>query len=379
MPKDTIKILHTGDVHLDSPFSRMSIEKSEERRGELRATFSSMMRYAREKDVDIILIPGDLFDRDFATSATAELLSREFSAMPKCRIVISPGNHDPYTPGGIYAPGRLPKNVHVFRSEALSYIAFEDLGVTVYGWAFCSDTHSYSPIADAHVAQTKTLNLLSCHCDLDAPLSKYCPVTLHDIEAFGAHYAALAHRHIPGEVKKVGKTTYAYCGCPEGRSFDECGVGGAYLVTARHSSAGWSVESERLQFARRRYASVKIDVSGAERGDAAARAISECIRKNSYGEETALRVTLTGNVAPTFTFPTKIDPREVGLYMIEVRDETAPLYDSEYLERDMTVRGELYRYLRPALTSGKPEERERAARALRIGLAALSRADFTSL
>jgi hypothetical protein len=63
--------------------------------------------------------------------------------------------------------------------------------------------------------------------------------------------------------------------------------------------------------------------------------------------------------------------RVCSLSTLELIDETLPLLDGEYLERDTTVRGELYRILLPKLTSRDPQERRTALRALRIGLAAI--------
>jgi len=42
-----LKILHCGDLHLDSPFSGLSHDQSEARRQELRDTFTYMMNYAQ--------------------------------------------------------------------------------------------------------------------------------------------------------------------------------------------------------------------------------------------------------------------------------------------------------------------------------------------
>ena len=54
-----LKILHTGDVHLDSPFSGLDPTSAEVRRNELRAAFTSMFHYARTEKVDMILIGPD--------------------------------------------------------------------------------------------------------------------------------------------------------------------------------------------------------------------------------------------------------------------------------------------------------------------------------
>ena len=70
-----LKILHTGDIHLDSPFSKLDARRAEIRRGELRTSFISMMQYARKNAVDLILVAGDLFDTEFVTRETMALMA----------------------------------------------------------------------------------------------------------------------------------------------------------------------------------------------------------------------------------------------------------------------------------------------------------------
>ena len=48
-----------------------------------------------------------------------------------------------------------------------------------------------------------------------------------------------------------------------------------------------------------------------------------------------------------------------------------PIYDGKYLEKDVTVRGEIYRTLLPSLTSADPTVRKRATLALKIALSAI--------
>ena len=64
----SLRILHTGDIHLDSPFSRLSLERSEERRAGMRETFHRLMALVRERKIDIALIAGDLFDGAYVTA-----------------------------------------------------------------------------------------------------------------------------------------------------------------------------------------------------------------------------------------------------------------------------------------------------------------------
>ncbi|MDE6590427.1 MAG: metallophosphoesterase, partial [Oscillospiraceae bacterium] len=57
-----MKVLHASDFHLDSPLSGLPPEKSAQRRRELRDVPARLARLARDEEVDLVLLPGDLFD-----------------------------------------------------------------------------------------------------------------------------------------------------------------------------------------------------------------------------------------------------------------------------------------------------------------------------
>ncbi len=365
-----------GDLHLDSPFSSLSVDKSEIRRRELRATFTSIIYYAKEVAADIVLISGDLFDDGFCTAETAELLCTQFASLPDCRFVISPGNHDPYVRGSLYESKKLPKNVHVFSGEGLQRYVFEDINTEVYGWAFCSKSLSESPLAGKCADDNGRLHLVCGHCDMASPISSYCPVTKEDVVRFGAHYNAFSHIHKTPELFSENGVWWSYSGFVEGRSFDECGVGGIYFIEAK-TSGDFALDIKRKNIARRHYEWEKIDISGASDLAFVAEKIDARIKEKRYGEETLLRVTLYGAVSPSLENLSRLESAVRGIFMLEIIDETAPTFDGGVLEKDMTMRGELYRELLPLFESGSPMERATAAEALKMGLAALSGRNIT--
>ena len=365
-----------GDLHLDSPFSSLGVDKSEIRRREFRATFTSIMYYAKEAAVDIVLISGDLFDDGYATAETVDLLCKEFSGMPDCRFVISPGNHDPYTRGSLYAAKKLPKNVYVFSDSTLSRFVFEDLNTEVYGWAFTGDSLLQSPLAGKSADDNGRLHLCCGHCDMSSPLSKYAPVTRADVVGFGAHYNAFSHIHKTPEVMREGNVVWSYSGVVEGRSFDECGEGGVNLIEAA-TGGDFAVTVKRIPTWRRMYAVEKVDVGGAQTLADIAAAIDGVIKEKKYDDKTLLRVTLTGAVSPEIENPSRLESAVRGLFSLEIVDETTPTFDGGMLEKDITIRGELYRALLPSLTAGDAETRSCAREALKLGLAALEGRSLT--
>ena len=102
--------------------------------------------------------------------------------------------------------------------------------------------------------------------------------------------------------------------------------------------------------------------------------LCELIKGKAYSNGAHLRMILTGIVAQSLSLNASFISgivKETGISYLEIIDETLPLLDGEYLERDSTLRGELYRTLLPKLSSADSEERALAIKALQIGLAAI--------
>lgn len=365
-----LKLLHCGDIHLDSPFSLLDREESIRRREELRRTFLEMLAFARSEGVSVVLIAGDLFDHGFATAETLNLLTEAFSAMSDCRFVIAPGNHDAAAAGSAYLGGRFPQNVTIFTDETLSFVDYDDLALRVWGYGFTSERCEASPLSGRVLTTPGKTAVLCAHAELGVPLSKYAPLAVADLAESGLAYAALGHIHTPPEPVRCGDTLAAYSGCLVGRSYDECGFGGAVLVGIED---GRVTEWKRIVFAHRRYCVETLELEGISTDREVIDALSARIAAAGYGEETALRVILTGAVDTAYT----PDPAAItaacadGLWQLELIDRTTPIWGSDYLERDPSIRGALYRTLLPAMQTGTPEERSRAVAALRLGLSAL--------
>lgn len=372
-----MKLLHFADCHLDSPFSGISSAEGDVRRAELRESFVSAIELAKERNVDIILISGDIFDRPFCTASTKGAVFEALAAAGR-PVVISPGNHDPYVKGCAYADRSLPENVFVFSSEELGRFDFDDLGVSVFGYAFTSGSYDRDPLADGVPLSDTNLNILCAHSDMRSGFSKYAPMTPSEISRAGFVYAALGHVHNPPAPQRIGSCTIAYSGFLQGRSFDELGEGGAYLVDIDRETL--AVSTERVILSKLRYEIERLDITGCERDTEVISKITKLIAERGWGKNTALRVILEGAI-PSAYVPSQKKIAAAGalsvLPLLEIKDDTSPLLDLEYLEKDITVRGEFYRALKSQLTSDDPAERECAKLALRAGLAALDRRELS--
>lgn len=369
-----MRILHMADLHLDSPFAGLDISRAERRRREMRETFSRMMRYAREAGVDMVVIAGDLFDSAFVTRETVALLCRELSAL-SCPVIITPGNHDPYTAGSVWEKTAFSENVHIFKESSLEKISFDSLGCDVYGYAFTSPYESECRVG-GRVVDADKINLLVCHGDISSPISKYAPLPVAAIRAFGADYTALGHIHNPEATVAPLQGLGAYCGCPEGRDFGECGQKGALIVDITKDT----VKIQPVRFSKRVYAVHNVSVDGAENMATVSAAIDNCIRENGEGDEHLVRIILTGSVSPALVINTQaLSENQRGLFHLEIEDATSPTWNAQFLSNDRGIRGELYRTLLPDLESEDGDTRKTASLALRYGLAALAGEDISDV
>jgi hypothetical protein len=114
-----------------------------------------------------------------------------------------------------------------------------------------------------------------------------------------------------------------------------------------------------------------MDITGVSTNHEIINRVSRLVSEKKYGSETALKVELVGDIDPRFIVPKNLGSDAFGLYSFEVVDKTMPLYGTEYLRRDMSVKGEIFRQLLPMLDGEDESERLIAAIAFREGLAAL--------
>ena len=188
------KILHTGDIHLDSAFIGLTQDEARSRRAGLRTLVSNIIDIANSESVDAIIMSGDQFDSYPIFSETAEAFLHDL-ARAQMPVFLTPGNHDPYTADSPYRTLHFPSNVHIFNTERLTYTELPDCSLRIFGACFTSAVNDDNILKNFHVPDDDFINIISLHANLN--MSGYCPITEADIAASGADYIALSHIHKP--------------------------------------------------------------------------------------------------------------------------------------------------------------------------------------
>lgn len=250
MLENKIKILHIADVHLgrDFNFSSKKVNESQVRKEEIWDSFEKSLSFAEDEGVEIVLIPGDLYDNDKITKSNLDRLSFIFAKFSKMRFYISLGNHDHLSPKSDYLKKISSKNVHIF-SDFLEYREYKN--IRIYGFSWDRVEYQKNPLRFIDLDKSYT-NILSIH-GTDSSLSDYLPLDIKYLEDLGFDYIALGHIHQP---KKAGRLSY-YPGCLEPLSFNNLGPHGGLLV----EFSGKEAKVDFIKMAQRSYYDLDFDVS----------------------------------------------------------------------------------------------------------------------
>ena len=357
-----VKILHAADFHLDSAFGALGEEQARARRQESRELVRRLVDYANDQGIQVMLLAGDLFDSDDIFSQTGEDLALALNRF-EGRVFIAPGNHDHCAPGSAYERILWPENVHVFREDKLEAVELPQWECRVYGAAFTAPAVTDGSVLDGFTAPDDGwVNLLVLHGDLGGRDSGYRPLTEEQLAATGVDYVALGHQHGCSGVHTVNKTAYAYCGCIEGRGFDELGEKGVLWGTVAPGKA----DLRFVPMGKRRYELLNVDVTDNQPLAAISAALPRDTAMDIY------RIVLTGETEE----PIRVDwlQRELAdrFYALELRDQTRMKQDLWAKCGEDSLRGLFLQELRKQYDAAADEtERRRIEQAVRFGLAAM--------
>ncbi len=350
-----MKIIHTGDVHLGAAMRNLPTEKAKLRKAEISDTFRRLTIYARENGVGAVLIAGDLFDgNDVPTSLKQEIFSFIQAAKPVAFFYVS-GNHD----GGLSLSDGAPENFYVF-SDARGWKSYDlQDGVTVTGIdSQYADESCYTRLA----LRPERYNILLMHGDT-AYGGEKIPLTY--LQNKGIDYLALGHIHIPTLTAERldGRGHYRYCGCLEGRGFDECGKRGFFLLEVGN---GRLLDEKFLSLSKREIVQRYADISACKTYFDVERAAEEALKTEPSGN--IVKLVLRGSYGVGLRKDLSLLSERLNqrFFYVKVVDESRLAIDYRQFEGDLTERGEFVREV------GRYEMNEELrAEILEVGLKAL--------
>lgn len=353
-----MKIIHTGDLHLGSAMKNLPSDKAALRKAEILEGFKNLSVYAKNNGVRAVLIAGDLFDENKVSRALRnEVFSIIATADPVAFFYVS-GNHD----DEFSAEDLLPKNLYTF-AQYYGWGTYDlSENITLSGMdAKFMNAENLSALS----LKRNTFNIVMLHGDVSKekdgagiPLSK-----LH-----GKHidYLALGHIHKPmtKSEKLDSRGNYRYCGCLEGRGFDECGPRGFFLLDIQN---GALVSEVFLSLAKRMVCEACADISYCNTYYDVERAVAQSLA--SVPKQNIVKLTLCGKYRAGLKKDIALLTQRINeaFFFAKVEDESSLYIDYTEYQNDLSERGEFVREV------GKAELSEDVkAEILDVGLKALA-------
>lgn len=365
---DTVKIIHTADLHLGS--SRTGVKNG---RIEIENTFYKIINLCKTEGVDFLLIAGDLFDSPYQDNIENIIIA--MAQIPMTTIAIAPGNHDPACPGSVYLRYKFPDNVVIFQGFG-EHVDFPEKNVRLYGGGFTDRFEKLSLMRSFDAPSSDSINICVLHADLlpESATSDYNPITASQIETSGFDYVALGHIHKRSEIQKLGKTHFAYPGCPDGMGFDELGSHGIYIGEIGTDFC----KLEYHEISSRQYIIDDVVITGCENSFDAVDKILNYIQ-TAYGEEynrNLYRIRLYGELSAD----TAVDSSQIQALLaetlnhIKVEDCTdTDISDLSKIIAENSLRGIFAQKMLARINAAQPDMQETLRRALKVGLRAFNK------
>ncbi len=229
-----VKLVHSADLHLDSPLrglQRYEGAPVEQMRGATRLALESLVDLCLDEGAALLLIAGDLYDGDWKDYSTGLFFARQMSRLRRgdVHVVWIRGNHD--AASQISKHLQLPDNVTELSTLKPETIAFEELGIAVHGQGFSKRvvTEDLASNYPAAIDGAFNIGLLHTAATGREGHEQYAPCSLETLLAKGYDYWALGHVH-KREVL-CEEPWVVFPGNLQGRHAKETGAKGATIVT----------------------------------------------------------------------------------------------------------------------------------------------------
>lgn len=344
-----MKIIHCSDLHLDSKLeANLDKEKAKQRRDEILYSFQNMVNFANNNDVRIIIIAGDLFDKNKVSVKAKNIVRDTILANKNIDFIYLKGNHDEEN----FITDELPGNLKLFNKNEWNSYKYEN--IVISGIEF-GKKDSYE-IYKSLMLNQSDFNIVVLHgqeSNYENKKDKTEIINLRELKNKNIDYLALGHIHKYKLEKLDNRGIYCYSGCLEGRGFDECGEKGFVLLNIENNK----LETKFISNSIRTLEELEVDVSDTMTTTEVEQKINEKVEKIS--KQNLIKIILVGKV--DINSERDIDyllkKYNEEFYYVKIYDKTTLKINYLDYENDASLKGEFIRMiLKENLTEEEKKE-----------------------
>lgn len=312
-----MKFIQIADTHLGA---RPDTNKpwGEKRERELWETFELVIKEADKRDVDMVLIAGDLFH---GQPLLRELKEVNFmlSTLRRAKVIIIAGNHDYIRENSYYNTFEWCENVYFLGDEEMDRIVLDDLQTDIYGFSYHSQEITQNRYDAIEIEDKDKINILLAHGGDE----KHVPINKKRLKYAGFDYIAFGHIHKPEIDSSI---PMGYCGSLEPMNVNETGNHG--FIYGEVDERGCHVEL--IPFAKRKYIHKSLHDDGTRTNASLRQEIQEILTEE--GIENIYKFNIKGFRNSEINYD--IDYLKCLGNIVQVDDQTVPYFDFTRLEQE---------------------------------------------
>ena len=305
-----MRFIHIADLHLgSSPEAEFLWGKN--RAEEIWDSFAAVIDACNEKEIDLLLIAGDLFDRP-PVWADLDRAAKLFARLTATEVVMIAGASDYITEDSPWKTYPWQSWVHMLSDKHCMNVQLGNINTSVHGCSYYAPTEGKPYLEDARPDKESEYQILLGYTGDD----NHMPADLSELSEKGFDYIALGYEHKASVMQSMH---IAYAGSLEPLSVHETGKHGFILGEINEDST----TIRFVPFACREYINIKVrlssDITEEELEEKLAAAI------NQYGSDNIFTISLEGRYQPKEPYDRA---RLLALGNVaDVKDGTMPDYN----------------------------------------------------
>ncbi len=305
-----MRFIHIADLHLgSSPEAEFLWGKN--RAEEIWDSFAAVIDACNEKEIDLLLIAGDLFDRP-PVWADLDRAAKLFARLTATEVVMIAGASDYITEDSPWKTYPWQSWVHMLSDKHCMNVQMGNINTSVHGCSYYALTEGKPYLEDARPDKESEYQILLGYTGDD----NHMPADLSELSEKGFDYIALGYEHKASVMQNMH---IAYAGSLEPLSVQETGKHGFILGEINEENT----TIRFVPFACREYINIKVRLSSDITEDELEEKLTAAI--NQYGRDNIFTISLEGRYQPKEPYDRA---RLLALGNVaDVKDGTMPDYN----------------------------------------------------
>ena len=278
-----MRFIHIADLHLGSS-PEAEFLRGKNRAEEIWDSFAAVIDACNEKEIDLLLIAGDLFDRP-PVWADLDRAAKLFARLPATEVVMIAGASDYITEDSPWKTYPWQSWVHMLSDKHCMNVQLGNINTSVHGCSYYAPTEGKLYLEDARPDNESEYQILLGYTGDD----NHMPADLSELSEKGFDYIALGYEHKASVMQSMHM---AYAGSLEPLSVQETGKHGFILGEINEDST----TIRFVPFACREYINIKVRLSIVITEDELVEMLTAAINQN--GRDIIFTISLEGRYLP---------------------------------------------------------------------------------